>query len=140
MGDGGDDEPKTMHAAMRRVVWSEHVVDRRRSSVFERRGWPRAAVDREFLVEECDDYLRNYEAWLHWAGQNDDVPVALFGSWQLLTRGVVVTYAHAQSGDVEEERQIELFIERQPKGVQNAWLDLMLSCVRRVPTPRAQPR
>jgi hypothetical protein len=124
---------------MRRVIWSEHVVERRRSSVFELRGWPRPGIDREFLVEEADGYVANYETWLRWTLQHDKIPVELLGSWQLLVRGVVVTYAHAQSGDCEEERQIEVFLDRQSKKIEAAWLDVMLACDKAFEHPERSP-
>jgi hypothetical protein len=129
----------TVAGAMARVIWAEFVIERRRHSVAEQCGWPRPGMDREFLVEKFDDYVGEYEPWLRWAVQNDQIPIDLPGSWQLMVRGVVVTYAHAKAGDADEERQIESFLDRQSKQIQAAWLDVMGSCDEAFQHPNRTP-
>ncbi len=136
MGDSRDEEFADWHASMRRVVWSEHVVECRRTSVFESHGWPRAGIDRAFLVEEFEDYAREYRGWVDWAAGQDQIPNELFGCWQLLGRGVAVAYAHAQAGDTDEERELERFLGLQERAINTAWLDLMIACDRAFEHPQ----
>jgi hypothetical protein len=132
----GEDH-QTMDAAMSGVIWSEHVVERRRTEVFTSKAWPRSAVDRQLLAGLWDDYVAEFPCLVVLAVQNSEVPDRVYGHWQMITREVVCTYGRAQGGDEEEERELEAFLDLQPANLVNAWLDLMIFCDRAFDRPKA---
>jgi hypothetical protein len=127
----------TMNAAMSGVVWSEHVVERRRAEIFTSTRWPRSVVDKSFLSALWNDYVTEFPNLIAWAIRNDAVPDRIYGHWQIITREVVCAYGRAQGGNDEEEREIEAFLEPQPDDLERAWLDLMIVCDRTYDRPQA---
>jgi hypothetical protein len=135
IGDTGARGHDTLRAVMSGIVWSEHVVERRRAEVFLRHRWPKGVFGCGFLKQSWNDYRTEYPALLAWAVQNDAVPDRLFGLWQFITREVVCAYGHAQAGDSAEERRIEAFLDLQREEEAKPWLDLMLVCDRAYESP-----
>jgi hypothetical protein len=125
----------TLRAIMSGIIWSEHVVERRRAEIFLRHRWPKGAFGRTLLAQSWRDYRADYPTLLAWAVQNDALPDRLFGVWQIFIRDVVCAYGHAQAGDSVETRRIEAFLDLQPEEDATAWLDLMLICDRAFESP-----
>jgi hypothetical protein len=130
IGDTGTRGHHTARAVMSGLIWSEHVVERRRAEIFLRHRWPKGGFGRSFLAQSWKDYCAEYPAMLEWAVQNDAVPDRLYGLWQILVRDVVCAYGHAQAGDSVEERGIEAFLALQTEEEVQPWLDLMIVCDR----------
>lgn len=120
----------TMNVAMSGLIWSEHVVERRRSEVFTAQQWPRSVLDQSGVRGLWTDYQAELPNLIEWAVENDAVPNETYGHWQIITREVVCAYGHAQAGNQDEERELEAFINPQPAYLAHAWLDLMIVCDR----------
>jgi hypothetical protein len=131
---GGRDH-ETLASAMSGLIWSEHVVERRRTEVFVAKGWPSSVMDRSFLSNLWNDYTAAVPNLIRWAVRHNAVPDDLYGHWQIMTREVVCAYGRAQSGNSDEEREIERFLAMQNPAVSGAWLDLMLFCDRAFGSP-----
>jgi hypothetical protein len=131
---GGNDR-ETMDAAMSGVIWSEHVVERRRAEVFKSERWPRSVMDQSFLTRLWNDYQAAFPALIRWAIRNDAVPDEMYGHWQIITRELVCAYGRAQGGNLDEEREIEAFLGLQVDDLSQAWLDLMIMCDRAFASP-----
>ncbi len=119
-----------MNAAMSGLIWSEHVVERRRSAIFTSQHWPHSVIDQSFLRRLWNDYQTEFPSLIQWAVRNDAVPNEMYGHWQIITREVVCAYGRAQGGNQDEEREIEAFLGLQPDDLSRAWLDLMVACDR----------
>jgi len=132
---GGEDR-ETMDAAMSGLIWSEHVVERRRAEVFTPQRWPRSVMDRSFLSRLRKDYQADFPGLIQWAVRNDAVPDQMYGHWQIITREAVCAYGRAQGGNLDEEREIEAFLGLQPDDLTRAWLDLMIVCDRAFASPQ----
>jgi hypothetical protein len=121
-------DQNTVRAAMSTMIWSEHVVERRRAQVFKSQGWPRGWIDDSQLTQLWRDYESDLPELIRWAVEHNDVPGQLWGEWQILVREVVCAYGRAQGGDSTEEREIEAFLDLQSASVSNSWLELMTVC------------
>jgi hypothetical protein len=117
----GDGPFVDIHTSMSRVLWSEHVVERRRSARFHEFGWERGALDDGHLCELLADYEEELPDLLRTARLADAVPDRLYGHWQILTREFVCTLGRARGGDDAERVEAEAFIEHQGPARQRAW-------------------
>lgn len=135
IGDTAARGHDTLRAAMSGIIWSEHVVERRRVEIFLRRRWPKGVFGKSFLTQSWKDYRAEYRTLLAWAVQNDAMPDRMWSLWQFLVRDVVCAYGHAQAGDSVEERVIERFLELQTGIGDTPWLDLMIACDRAFESP-----
>lgn len=130
-----DDGPKLdVHASMSRVLWSEHVVERRRSMRFHGFGWERSTFDDGHLCELLSDYEEELPDLLRAARRADAVPDRLYGHWQIIAREFVCTLGRARGGDDAEQAEVEAFVERQGADRTRAWraiehlLDRLFGC------------
>lgn len=121
-------DQNTVREAMSTIVWSEHVVERRRAGIFRSEGWPRGVLDNSQLSQLWRDYESDLPGLLRWAVSNDAVPDQLWGHWQVLVREVVCAYGRARGGDNMEEQEIEAFLGLQTDDLNRGWLDLMNIC------------
>ncbi|HEX2162028.1 MAG TPA: hypothetical protein VHF88_09445 [Thermoleophilaceae bacterium] len=103
--DGLDD-------VMKRVMWEEYVVERRRRTIFEAEGWGDSIIDHSHLNAVTDDYERDLPRLVRWAAVNDAVPYEVYGHWQLVTIEVAHASARADAGFSPERSEIDTFLAR----------------------------
>jgi hypothetical protein len=111
-----------LHDSMSRVLWSEHVVERRRSARFHRFGWTRGALDDGHLCELLADYETEFPTLRAQARCENAVPGRLYGHWQILAREFVCSLGRARGGDSNEEAEVQAFIAQQHPTRRKAWL------------------
>jgi hypothetical protein len=118
-----DDAPFTedLHEAMSRVLWSEHVAERRRALRFTELGWTGRILDDGHLVEMLADYTLEWPMLRQRARWENRAPHRIYGLWQLLTREFVCTLARARGGVVPERDQVARFIADQNAELAEAW-------------------
>jgi hypothetical protein len=133
--DGEDHQ--TVNAAMSGLIWSEHVVERRRTEVFVAKDWSGGVLDRNFAVETWDAYRDEFPELIRTAIADDAVPDRLYGHWQILTREVTCGYGRAAGGFAAEQTSLNAFLSGQPAPIRDAWLDLMLVCDEAYDSPAA---
>ena len=124
-----------MNAAMCSVVWSEHVVERRRAEVFALNDWPPSAMHEGLLIGAWKAYESEMPSLIGAAVRNGHVPDQMYGHWQIVTREVVCAYGRAQGGNKAEEHELETFLNSQAPGAAMSWLDLMDICDRAFHSP-----
>lgn len=127
--DSTDGEDRVyLDDAMSTVVWSEHVVERRRTEVSVANGWPMSVLDQSFLRDLWTNYQGDFPVLIAWAVRNNAVPDDVYGHWQLLTREMSCALGRGRAGNRAEQDEATGLIAASPPDLAAAWRGLSAFC------------
>jgi hypothetical protein len=116
--DEGDTAP-TVHHAARRLIWSEHIVERRREAVFRNLGWEGTPYDRLLLTSLL---VRHYKMDAPRLLKSPNEPRRqLEMHWLNVLNEYVTALGRARSGATAEARGIAKLLSLMPDARRALW-------------------
>lgn len=115
--------PTDLDAAMSRVLWSEHVVERRCSTRFQQFGWHIETIGAR-LCEQLRDYEIDFPQLREVARRAGTVPDRVYAYWQFLAREFACTLGRARGGSTDDIGEVDAFIRQQNAERKRAWREI----------------